>query len=237
MQNHYLMRRKIIIPTTTAMVIILSLLFVFIQDEASAQKQDYLKCLIIVSGNEGYSEQELSKASSFRDHQLTHCDYNDIRYLTDPSDPNSQGPANLSNVEEGFDWLKTNTSESTEVVVYISDHAQAINNENYFLFDDGNISIDTVDSWLDQVQCNQMTIVLNGERSGLGGPDLSDPGRDVICSMGANQSFSPDLFNITRSLEDPSADTNHDGQVSYIEAYWKEVENLQGTDQDPCIWM
>ena len=81
-----------------------------------------------------------------------------------------------------------------------------------------------------------MTVILNGERSGLGGEDLADPSRDVICSMGSNQQMNPDLFNITRSLEDPTADMNMDGKVSFVEAYWKEVDNLSVTGQDPVLY-
>ncbi|MDG6226271.1 MAG: hypothetical protein QCI82_12305, partial [Candidatus Thermoplasmatota archaeon] len=66
--------------------------------------------------------------------------------------------------------------------------------------------------------------------------DLADPSRGVICSMGWNQTFDPDNFNITRSLEDPTADLDSDGIVDYIEAYNKEVENLSGTGQYPVLF-
>ncbi|MFO8050408.1 MAG: hypothetical protein R6V01_01760, partial [Thermoplasmatota archaeon] len=98
------------------------------------------------------------------------------------------------------------------------------------------ISADTMDSWMDQIQCSSITVILNGERSGMAGPDLQDPERDIICSMGANEEYDPDLFNITRSLEDPTADTNNDGVVDFIEAFWKEVELLEATGQVPAIY-
>ncbi|MDG6226263.1 MAG: hypothetical protein QCI82_12265, partial [Candidatus Thermoplasmatota archaeon] len=121
-------------------------------------------------------------------------------------------------------------------VIYISDHAQGIMNDIFLIFDDGNISTTQIDSWLDLIECSSVTVILNGERSGLAGPDLTGPSRDIICSMGSNQTMNPDQFNITRSLEDPTADTNNDGKVSFVEAYWKEVDNLSGTGQDSVLF-
>ena len=194
------------------------------------------KCLIIVSGHDGYSQHELVKASFFRDHLLEEISEDDIKYLTDPDDPDSDGPANVSNIEDAFDWLKDECESDTEVIIYIFDHIIAINNEETFLFDDGNITASTIDSWLDDVSYSRTTIILNGERSGLGGPDLTGPSRDVMCSMRSYQTSDPDLFNITRSLEDPSADLDGDEKVSFIEAYWNEVILLSGTGQDPVLF-
>ncbi|MDG6226111.1 MAG: hypothetical protein QCI82_11445 [Candidatus Thermoplasmatota archaeon] len=33
-----------------------------------------------------------------------------------------------------------------------------------------------------------------------------------------------------------TSDNNYDGMVSFVEAYWKEVENLSGTGQDPVLY-
>jgi hypothetical protein len=54
--------------------------------------------------------------------------------------------------------------------------------------------------------------------------------------MRYNQSFDEDLFNITRSLEDPSADSNNDGVVSFLEAFRNEELLLTGTGQDPVLY-
>ena len=184
----------------------------------------------------GYSQHELEKASAFYSYQLECSSSGNIIYLTDPVQFGSDGSANLSNIENAFDWLINSSTQDTIVTIYIFDHEQSINNENYFIFDDGNLSSTLIDMWLDQVQCYDMTVILNGHRSGLSGPDLSGPSRDIICSMGSDQEFDPDLFNITRSLEDPTADTNTDGKISFVEAYWKEVENLIGPGQDPVLY-
>jgi hypothetical protein len=55
--------------------------------------------------------------------------------------------------------------------------------------------------------------------------------------MRYNQSFDEDLFNITRGLNDPSADLNFDGEVSYHEAFMKECYNLRFEDQDPMMYI
>ncbi len=194
-------------------------------------------CLIIVSGAWGYSEHEIGKASSFYDHCISTDIYNeeDIVYLADTAVSNTDGPANISNIEDAFEWLDDNSDPNMEIVIYISDHEQVINNEIYFAFEDGNISSSTIDSWIDEITCEKITVILNGERSALAGPDLSGSSRDIICSMESDQ-LSIDNFNITRSLEDPEADLNIDGKVDYIEAFLKEVEWLQGSGQDPVLY-
>jgi hypothetical protein len=207
-------QKRILAITFTLLVIIVTI--IILQDKACATPNPEFKCLIIVSGSGGYSDVELGKAASFYDHLLVEYSEEDIYYLTGPSDPNSDGPATLSNIEKAFTWLRENSTSITEIVIYISDHAQGI--DPYYTFNDGNISLSTIDSWLDQSQYSYMTIILNGERSGLGGPNLIGSSRDIICSMEADQA-SMDLFNITRSLEDPEADLNFDGIVDYIEAF------------------
>ena len=81
-----------------------------------------------------------------------------------------------------------------------------------------------------------MTIILNGEKSGLGGPDLVDSGRDVICSMREYQLFDPDRFDITVSLVNPLLDQDLDGEISFIEAFSGEVLRLQPYNQFPIMY-
>jgi hypothetical protein len=54
--------------------------------------------------------------------------------------------------------------------------------------------------------------------------------------MRGDQVTFPDNFNITRSLKDLSADSDNDGVVSFVEAFWKEVFILGGTGQDPVLF-
>jgi hypothetical protein len=148
-----------IISFVTVLICIISLC-----REANGQGSVDRKCLIIVSGHGGYSEHELGKAASFRDMFLVNGTLNDLVYLTDPDHPNSDGPANLSNVENAFDWLRSNSGSNSEVTVYIFDHLLMNENDPTFLFDDGNLTSQTIDSWLDLVQCSMMTVILNGNR-------------------------------------------------------------------------
>ncbi len=194
------------------------------------------KCLIVVSGYGGYSSSELGKARSFFDYISETLPDENIRYLTIQSDLESDGQATISNVQSAYEWLITESSPQDDVIIYIYDHEKRVLNETYFIFDDGNISSGTIDHWMDQISCSSITVVLNGERSGLGGPDLQGPERDIICSMRSYQTYDPDLFNITRSLEDPLADSNNDGVVDLIEAFWMEDFLLTGTGQDPVLY-
>jgi len=186
----------------------------------------------------GYSSHETGKALSFYDHLIDTglYDEDDIVFLAEPSVPHVDGSANISNIENSFDWIITYSLPITEVTIYIFDHQQFINGNVTFSFEEGNITIGTIESWIDSITCESITVILNGERSGLGGEILSGSDRDIICSMRADQANIPDNFNITRSLEDPTADQNNDSIVDYIEAYWKEVEWLQGSGQDPVLY-
>lgn len=220
------------------LMVSITILFVVILSSmgSNAEQTNETRCLIIVSGYNGYSGHELGKASAFYDHINDTLSEDDIRYLTIHTDPESDGQATISNVENAFEWLKENSLPENNVIIYISDHAKRSFNETHFCFNDGNVSTDTINSWMNQIQCLSITVVLNGERSGLGGLDLQGPSRDVICSMRSYQTFDPDLFNITRSLEDPLADSNNDGVVDFIEAFWMEDFLLTGTGQDPVLY-
>ncbi len=157
-------------------------------------------------------------------------------YLTDTGRPGSDDFATVSNVEDAFSWLINNCDSNTRVNVYIMDHVQMIDNQPWFRFEDGTISASTMDGWLDQVSCSDMTVILNGERSALCGPALDGSSRDVICSMGSDQNYCPDNFDIAESLGDPTADTDSDGVVSYVEAYEKEKALLQSSGQVPVLY-
>jgi len=230
-----------IFPEKRSLTVVIVIFFVLVllivsQRGSDAEEIPSVLCVMIVSGSGGYPSYELGKAASFHSYMEDRYPSNQMVYLTRGSVTGSDGPADLENVEDAFEWLSQASSSEDEVVIYIYDHAQCINNEVRLSLNDGNLSVQTLDSWLDQVECWNMTLIVNGERSGLAGPDLSGPSRDIICSMGSEQQFDPDQFNITRSLEDPSADMNSDEIVDYIEAYWKEVENLEGSGQEPLSY-
>jgi hypothetical protein len=231
------MKNQGLIQGIAAFSILIIGFFIASKDAQAETIPEHL-CLIIVSGSGGYSSYETGKALSFYDHLIDASIYTEeeIVFLANLSVPNVDGFPTVSNIEEAFDWLEESSFPDTEIVIYIFDHEQWIDNETFFRFDDGNISSSTIDALIDQIICDKLTMILNGERSALAGPDLVGSNRDIICSMGANQANFPDSFNITRSLEDPEADLNQDNIVDYIEAYWKEVEWLQGSGQDPVLY-
>jgi hypothetical protein len=195
-------------------------------------------CLIIVSGSMGYSSHETGKAMSFYDHLIDTSLYgeDDIAFLAEPTVPHVDGSANITNIENAFEWLINYSEPITEVTIYIYDHQQFIDGNVSFSFEGGNITLESIASWVENITCESITVILNGERSGLGGEILSGSNRDIICSMGSNQYYDPDNFNITRSLEDPTADLDSNGLVDYIEAFTREVELLQGFGQDPIYY-
>jgi hypothetical protein len=190
--------------------------------------------LIIVSGHNGYSNMELDKASAFRDYLFENLYESDqIRYLTSMEREGSDGEATVENVESAFEWLKNTTDPQCEVTVYISDHAQIIDNVPMFQFNNGNISGETIDEWLCLFDCQFIKIVVNGQRSGLVGAELSNFDRSVLCSMRSYQDYIPDAFNITRSLKNMAADQNQDGIVSFEEAFDREAALLMDSGQSP----
>ncbi len=235
-EEENLFRKTSSVITPSVITIMILVVAVLISNTVTAEITSESVCLIIVSGNGGYSTSELEKASSFFDYVNETLDRDDIRYLTTILDSESQGSANITNIQDSFQWLENNCQSSDEVIIYISDHAKRVFNETYFTFNDGDISTSTIDSWIDEIDCVHTTVIINGEKSGLAGIDLQESSRDIICSMEYDQEYDPDLFNITRSLEDPASDTNNDEIVDFIEAFWRENYLLTGTGQDPVLY-
>ncbi len=135
--------------------------------------------------------------------------------------------------DDDSDVVINSSDVDSEIVIYVSDHGHMVDSESALRFSDGNISYSTIGSWIDEMDHSDLVYISGGNRSGLAGPELRGPGKTVICSMGADQVSFPDLFNITRGLEDPTSDIDGDGEVSYHEAYLKEREELRFSDQDP----
>jgi hypothetical protein len=194
--------------------------------------------LVIVSGHGGYTPTELSKAISFRKYLLNNGFNNqDIRYLTPVQCNESHAISTKANVMESIQWLQQNSTSDTDVIIYISDHEQTVNGIIHFFFEGGNISAEQIDLWLEEVNCSSMNIFLNGPRSGLAGTDLTGINRSVYCSMKGYQDYDPDRFNITRSLQDPAADKDHNGDITYLEAFEMEKIRLLGTGQEPVKYI
>jgi len=224
------------IPTTMILLgaILLTLLFVKDSDGITTMP----RCaIIIVSDLDGFDPEELEKAYQFYQYLLDK-EYTDedIYFLTEDGRTGCDDDPTISNIEEAFSWLENTSESSSQPVIYISDHVIWTMGNATFQFSDGNLSANTIDGWLNSTQYQDLTMILNGNRSALAGPDLKDSSREIFCSMRSTQSFDDDLFNITRGLKDPSADTNFDGEVSYHEAFQKEYDNLAFENQDPISY-
>jgi len=146
---------------------------------------------------------------------------------------NSLGGAFISKMVVHWNFFLSRPSKtfflSTNFLSYVNGYDSACSKYCFAFFSFPNSIYD----WFDETEYQELTVILNGNRSALAGSDLSGTDRDILCSMGSTQSFQTDQFNITRSLEDPTADSNSDGEVSYMEAFLKEDQNLQFDTQDP----
>ena len=229
------MKSKHITTSALALAILLSIPALIPTGSASSSQDDM--ALIIVS-TLFQDDVEENKTISYHDH-LTDQGYSAdrIEFLAFNDTQLADRISTIDNIESAFGNIINDSNMNKQVAIYIADHEQGIRHNSSFTFIDGNITANQIDIWLDGMRSSDLTVIMTGNRSGLAGYEIQDDDRSVISSMMRNQTVIPDHFNITRSLEDSSADTNQDGRVSYIEAYWKEVENLQEYDQDPCIWI
>jgi len=194
--------------------------------------------LIIVSNLTTIDQNEVSKAVSLYQHLILKGWYqSNIKFLGPDQISIASGIANVSNVENAFNNLIDNSVVSQEILIYISEHGWDSGLEILFEFTDGNISSTVISGWLADMTYSKLTFIMNGIHSGLAGPEFWGAFRDIICSMSAIATFSPDQFNITRGLSNPMADTNKDGEVSFVEAYYSERSYLRRiSNQVPELW-
>ncbi len=202
--------------------------------ETSVEKH----AIIIVSSYGAPDAHEVEKADDLYGH-LIEDGYSpdNIDFLTPYNIAGSTGISHVDDVEASFDRIVDN-SNSKEVVIYVSDHSKRTLSlgDVVFQFDDGDISTSTIDSWIDDMVYNDITIIVGGDRSGLAGPELFETGRVVMSSMDYDEVVDEDQFDIARSLNDPDADADGDGEVTFTEAFDNEVTLLASSDQTPRIW-
>lgn len=195
--------------------------------------EDMKMAIVLVSDWNGYDQDEVDKATDFYDHLISegngHCE---VIFLAPDGTERSDGGPTRSNLVSAFELVANDTNSNKDVVIWISDHQGAII-ESYLQLDGGKLYSSDMDTWMDDMVYEDLTLILGGERSGLAGSDLCQNGRTIMSSMGPNQEVD-DGFDIARSLSDPSADSDGDGEVSYKEAFNNEKSYL--TDQDPQIW-
>jgi len=183
---------------------------------AGGEDGDWLRTALIIVSSTSNDTLEEQKALSFHDHLIGQGYSNDsIIFLADEELPGSDGRSNCSNIESSFDLISQVQDPDGEVVIMISDHEQGVRGNSSFVFEDGVIPSSTIGSWMDDIECSSMTVILNGNRSGLAFWELSSSTRELISSMRWDQVI------------------DGNGIVSYHEAYLKECYNLRFSDQDP----
>lgn len=219
----------------SAGLLIIALFLVLCADESNASFSSSDRAVIVVADYNGYNENELEKAKSFYDYLIDEgFTASNIDFLVDDSISGYDGEGNKTNVVSALSSLANDTSDK-EIVIYISDHGHA-DVDDYYRFDDGNVTESTISAWLDDMVYSELTYLSLGNHSGLFGTDLLDEDRIIIASMDEFESSDPDRFNITRSLEDPLNDDNNDNWVSFEEAFYAE-RDLVDAYQTPIIWI
>ncbi|MGA1872493.1 MAG: hypothetical protein ACMUHY_02380 [Thermoplasmatota archaeon] len=203
---------------------------------ANAESSEY-KALIIVSDYEGTDQHELDKAVAFHDHLINKgFSEDEILFITSEDIDCRDQAVTVDNIENGFEWVIDNSKRKTEVNIYISDNSHIIDTESFYQFTDGQVNCSDIIDWIDQISYETLNYITLGNHSGLFGAKLVGPERVIISSMRECEESAVDRFNITRSLEDPAADIDHDGVVSFVEAFCNEKMLLIGTGQNPVLW-
>ena len=215
-------------------IMLMTVLFVLPEGSDGSSSSDL--ALIVVSDYGGTDQFELDKALDLYNYLLDDgFSADNILFLADDSATGIDDVPDLDNIEDGFDWLKENADCNTDVIIYISDNLHGTQSDPYFRFSDGNLYASKIEDWVDDITFDELTFIGTGPHSGLFGKDLKDTDRTIMASMKANEDATPDEFDIVRGLNDPSADTNNDGMVSFEEAFYKESSTVTG--QTPQIWI
>ncbi|MFW3146386.1 MAG: hypothetical protein ACMUIE_06205 [Thermoplasmatota archaeon] len=229
-------RCKYALSTLLALSLFLAAAVLIINVEATSIPDQ--KALIVISSVLGTDQHEVDKAVAFHDYLIDQgYSEGDIEFLCMEDISFADGRSTKGNVKTAFDTLIEESTEDTELIIYISDNNHFINGKLYYQFVGGDIPCSSVEDWVDNIEFSELTFINNGPRSGLFGAQLQGDDRIIMSSMEADQTCSPDQFNITRSLEDSSADANNDGVVSIIEAFNNEEQILEETGQTPLIWV
>ncbi|MGA1820231.1 MAG: hypothetical protein ACMUHU_04395 [Thermoplasmatota archaeon] len=212
------------------------LLIILILDPVSADPQDF-KALIIVSDFEGTDQHELGKAIAFYDNLIENGYHDeDIIFLTSEDTSCTDDNVTIDIIKDAFQWLIDEGKQKTTVNVYISDNSHNVNSTSYYRFSDGIVNCSDIIRWIDQISYDNLNYITLGNHSGWFGPQLVGTNRVVISSMREFEESFVDRFNITRSLKNPNADTNCDGEVSFVEAFYSEEKLLIRYDQHPVLW-
>ncbi|MBN1389343.1 MAG: hypothetical protein JXA22_01740 [Candidatus Thermoplasmatota archaeon] len=194
--------------------------------------------LIIVSDFNGTDEYELCKAVAFYEYlESIGYDSDEIIFLSSENVSCRDDVVTIENILEAFEWLIDGSKQKTRVNIYITDNSHMIQTESFYQFTDGQVACSQIIDWIDQIRYDSLNYITLGNHSGLFGPQLMGSDRVIMSSMREMEESPMDHFNITRSLEDMQADTNQDGVVSFVEAFYNEKLLLLGSGQDPQMWL
>jgi hypothetical protein len=209
-----------------------------ISDKGDATNTSEKYALIAVSSINQTHETEYQKSVAFYEYLIDEG-YSpaNIRYFGPDTITYTDDNSTVGNIESGFEAIINASSDNDNVVIYVSDHISHISQVE-FHFNDGVINQTLMNSWLDSISCSEMTFIMNGNRSGLV-REFRSPGRTIMSSMSSIDEYSPDHFNITRSLETGLADSNNDGIVTLREAFYYErlILIYEQRPQHPQIWL
>ena len=221
---------------SVGILIMLPLVVLFIVNSADATTGSDNYAILLVSDVNGDDTVEDQKSVDLYNYLLEEG-YSDesILVLNNQELTINDYESRLEYIEISFSYVISNSNSGSDVVVYISDFAKETQNGPVFQFIDGDLEMSTIDGWIDDISCDELTVIIGGKNSGIAGPALAEQNRLVMSSMKATQSYSPDGFDIARSLNDPLADSDEDGSVSFLEAFEYEKSSLT-TGQVPCLW-
>ena len=165
------LKRMIFVVSISLCLILVSTLF-FSDSSNGEGSNDRYSIIIVSTLFESRAEEE--KALYFYDHLIDDgYDPEKVDFLAYDDTSNSNRISNVSNIEDSFDSLINNFDQNKEIVIYITDHEQGTRGNSYFEFVDENISSSTLDGWIDEISCSELTVILLGNRSGLSGDTLS----------------------------------------------------------------
>ena len=213
------------------------LVLLLVVNVGNASNTDENRALIIVSDYDGIDQNEIEKAIAYYEYLIDGgYSSSDVEFLCMSDIACKDGDSTLVNVENAFEDLVNECGKNTNVKIYVSDNTHCINSQIRYRFTDGVLPCLDVVDWIDDMSYCSLDYFTLGNHSGLFGAQAIGDDRIIISSMGWDEAFSEDQFDITRGYNDPSADINNDGVVSTEEAFESERVTLLLTDQTPIMW-
>jgi len=148
-----------------------------------------------------------------------------ITFLAD--NQSADGMPTVNGIHSAISYVAARTNSNSLVFIAALDHLEDSPPTYYYHASDGNISNSQMGSWVNEIRSfNKMAIDVGGMHSGGFIPSLEGNNRVIATSHAAPESLSPHHYKLSEGLDTPSADTNHDGYVSFQEAHNYEVAKI-----------